>query len=71
MGGIIGIIIGISISLLVDGKFTFEDFTLQTVIQPWSILIAFGVSFAIGLLSGSYPAYRASRLDPILALRNE
>ena len=60
MGGIIGIIIGISISLLVDGKFTFEDFTLQTVIQPWSILIAFGVSFAIGLLSGSYPAYRAS-----------
>ena len=71
MGGIIGIIIGISISLLVDGQFTFEDFTLQTVIQPWSILIAFGVSFAIGLLSGSYPAYRASRLDPILALRNE
>ena len=71
MGGIIGIIIGISISLLVDGKFTFEDFTLQTVIQPWSILIAFGVSFAIGLLSGSNPAYRASRLDPILALRNE
>ena len=71
LGGIIGIIIGIIISFILDGQFTFDDFTLRTVIQPWSIIIAFAVSFAIGLVSGVYPAFRASRLDPILALRNE
>jgi putative ABC transport system permease protein len=71
MGGIIGIILGMIISYLLDGRFTFDEFTVRTVIQPWSILIAFVVSFGIGLVSGVYPAYRASRLDPILALRNE
>ncbi|MFL2673543.1 MAG: ABC transporter permease [Dehalococcoidia bacterium] len=71
MGGIIGIILGMIISFSLDGRFTFDDFTVRTVIQPWSILIAFAVSFGIGLVSGVYPAFRASRLDPILALRNE
>jgi len=71
MGGIIGIILGMIISFSLDGRFTFDEFTVRTVIQPWSILIAFAVSFGIGLVSGVYPAFRASRLDPILALRNE
>ena len=71
LGGIIGIIIGSAISVALDGQIQFDDFTVRTVIQPWSIVIAFAVSFAIGLISGVYPAYRASKLDPILALRNE
>ena len=71
LGGIIGIIIGSTISVALDGQIQFDDFTVRTVIQPWSIVIAFAVSFAIGLISGVYPAYRASKLDPILALRNE
>ncbi|MBM01509.1 MAG: hypothetical protein CL762_02160 [Chloroflexi bacterium] len=71
LGGIIGIIIGVIISFILDGQFTFDEFTLRTVIQPWSIFVAFAVSFAIGLVSGVYPAFRASRLDPIMALRNE
>ena len=71
LGGIIGIIIGSAISVALDGQIQFDDFTVRTVIQPWSIVIAFAGSFAIGLISGVYPAYRASKLDPILALRNE
>ncbi len=71
LGGIIGIVIGSFISLALDGQIQFDDFTVRTVIQPLSIVIAFAVSFIIGLISGVYPAYRASKLDPILALRNE
>ena len=71
LGGIIGIVIGSFISLALDGQIQFDDFTIRTVIQPLSIVIAFAVSFIIGLISGVYPAYRASKLDPILALRNE
>jgi len=37
---------------------------MVTVVQPWSIGVAFVVSGGIGAISGSYPAYRASRLDP-------
>ena len=71
LGGIIGIVLGSFISLALDGQIQFDDFTVRTVIQPLSIVIAFAVSFIIGLISGVYPAYRASKLDPILALRNE
>ena len=71
LGGIIGIVIGSFVSVVLDGQIQFDDFTVRTVIQPLSIVIAFAVSFIIGLISGVYPAYRASKLDPILALRNE
>jgi putative ABC transport system permease protein len=58
------------VAIGIDGR-DIAGQTMSTVIQPWSVAVAFAVSAGIGALSGSYPAYRASKLDPITALRNE
>ena len=66
VGGLIGVIFGWSIS------FGIQYFgLLQTKISTSSIFLAFGVSAFIGIVFGYYPARRASRLNPIEALRYE
>jgi putative ABC transport system permease protein len=65
-GGAIGILLGYSLSLLIT-RFA----QIPTSISSSSILLAFGVSAGIGLVFGYYPARRASRLNPIEALRYE
>jgi putative ABC transport system permease protein len=47
------------------------DVHKRTVVAPWSIFVALGVSAIIGLFFGIYPAFGASRLDPIEAVRAE
>lgn len=66
IGGIFGVILG-WISSLVISKFA----NTATSISLNSILLAFGVSAAIGIIFGYYPARRASKLNPIEALRYE
>ncbi len=65
-GGLIGVILGwlISFSVSYFG-------ILQTSVSTGSVLLAFGVSAFIGIVFGYYPARRASRLNPIQALRYE
>ncbi|MBI2764764.1 MAG: ABC transporter permease [Chloroflexi bacterium] len=69
-GGLLGIAIGVGLAIGIDGR-TIASQTMTTVVQPWSVAVAFAVAAGIGAVSGSYPAYRASKLDPITALRNE
>ncbi len=69
-GGIVGIAIGIGGSLALDGR-ELGGQEMTTLVQPWSIAAAFLVAAVVGFASGSYPAYRATTVDPIAALRNE
>jgi putative ABC transport system permease protein len=70
LGGLLGIAGGYGVSEFVDGR-NLNGQVLQTVVAPDSIALAFGISVAIGLFFGIYPASRAARLNPIQALRNE
>jgi len=63
-GGLIGIVFGVTGSLLLNLIFP------MTLIW-WSVILAFFVSVAVGLLFGTMPAMRAAKLDPIDALRYE
>jgi putative ABC transport system permease protein len=66
LGGLIGVLGGIGASRLVG---VVADF--QAMVSTGSIILAFGVSFAIGVFFGYYPARKAAALDPIDALRYE
>jgi len=65
-GGTIGIILGSFIPFLVT-KFG----NMPTVITASSLVLAFGISAAVGITFGMYPAYRAANMDPIESLRHE
>ena len=67
LAGVIGVGVGI-VAATLGGQLQ-EDF--QPIVQPSSVMIAFGVSVAIGVIFGLYPAWRASRLPPVEALRYE
>jgi putative ABC transport system permease protein len=66
VGGILGIAAGFVIAALIALLSP-----LPYAIKLWSIAIGLGVTFAVGVFFGAYPAVRASRLDPIEALRYE
>lgn len=65
-GGMIGIFIGVTIPFFIT-RFAH----MATIVTLWSLLLAFCISAAIGVVFGLYPAYRAANMDPIEALRHE
>ena len=65
-GGILGIIMG---SLIPFWVTYFTD--RPTVTTGTSLVLAFGISAAVGIIFGLYPAYRAANMDPIESLRHE
>jgi putative ABC transport system permease protein len=66
VGGLIGVLIGVAVSRLVAVKAGWP-----IVVSPDSVMLAFGVAGFVGVFFGFYPARKASRLDPIDALRYE
>jgi putative ABC transport system permease protein len=65
-GGIIGVILGVSLSLIISG---FTD--VNTFIRGYSILVAFGFSVIVGISFGYLPAKNAANLKPIDSIRYE
>jgi putative ABC transport system permease protein len=65
-GGLVGLLCGITLSKAVAVLAGWS-----TVITPASVVLAFTVSVTVGLVFGLYPALRAARLDPVVALHNE
>jgi len=66
LGGMVGILFGLLIGFIVS-KLMKVDFSM-----PWNAIgVAFFVIFVVAIISGLYPAYKASKLDPIQALRYE
>ena len=66
VGGAIGVFLGWLLCYVVT-----QTGIIQTSVSLWSVLLGFSVSAAIGIVFGYYPARRASRLNPIDALRYE
>ena len=66
LGAIIGIALGLGAAALIEA-----NTPLPAAVAPWSLVAATLLGLGVGIISGVYPARRASRLDPIEALRQE
>ncbi|HJX04110.1 MAG TPA: ABC transporter permease [Dehalococcoidia bacterium] len=69
-GGIIGLLLGVGISMLM-GNIDLGGTAISAEISPTIVILALGVAIGTGLISGTYPAMRAARMDPIESLRHE
>jgi putative ABC transport system permease protein len=67
LGGLLGVGMGVGGARLLP--MLLPDF--QSLVEPFSIILALSFSAAVGIFFGFYPAFRAARLDPIEALRHE
>jgi putative ABC transport system permease protein len=67
VGGLLGVSVGIAIPRLI--VYFIPD--QKAFVTGMSVLLAFGISVAVGILFGLYPARRAAMMDPIEALRHE
>ena len=65
-GGVMGVLLGVGLSQMIGYLAGWS-----TIVTTWSIVLAFLVSVAIGLIFGLYPAARAASLDPVKALHYE
>ena len=70
-GGVLGVALGVGMAFLISFLASLSGASFNTLIEGSSVFIALGVSVAVGVFFGYYPASRAARLDPVEALRHE
>jgi putative ABC transport system permease protein len=66
-GGLIGIVLSILVTMLIGVLVP----SLPSEVPPWAVAAGFLVSVSVGVFFGVWPAFKASRLDPVEALRYE
>jgi putative ABC transport system permease protein len=66
LGAMLGVALGAALALLIK-----TASPLPTTVALWSVFVSVGIGAGVGVIAGVYPASRASRLDPIAALRQE
>lgn len=71
IGGIIGIIFGVTISYFIAVGVQLAGYDWKFAVSPVSILLGIGVAGLVGLIFGLYPAHQASQMEPVEALRYE
>ena len=64
-GGVAGVVVGFVAALMISQM---ADWSL--IVEPWSVVLAVASSVLVGVFFGSYPALRASMLDPVEAIRS-
>jgi putative ABC transport system permease protein len=66
IGAAFGILLGMALAAIVE-----KASPMPASVAPWSVVTAVILGAGVGIVSGMYPAARAARLDPIVALRQE
>jgi putative ABC transport system permease protein len=66
VGAAVGVATGLALAAVVDATTP-----MPAAVAPWSIFLGVGVGAGVGIIAGIYPASRAARLDPIVAMRQE